>query len=1210
MRALLLSLLLPLAARAADGESTVLFVGGSAGDGTTPTLKALRERLAAADPERTVVVFTGNYMKGELPEKEDEGREAAEAAVLAHVDAVRDFFARGGRVYFLPGHTDFAAGGTRAVKRLRKLLNRSFTKGGDDGLDVMPEAMCANSTYVKLGDSAGLLLVNSQWWMQANDEDPDFGDTCIEKTQKAFLGNVSDQLRAHRSKRLIIASHHPLGSYGELGGSFTANAHAQPFPVAGTAWVLARQVGLVPQYHNHPLVQSYVHMVVGEARRYGTFVFASGHDPSLQYVTVAKQAQIISGTSANSAGPVVQASTGDFSAAVPGWAEVAIGARGGDQVRFIAQGAQTLFAAKLPEVNALPQAEREVPAPMPQGRVLATYSKHDVWKLPGAVRFFTGSFYADAFGLKLPYEVLDLERAGLTPYKLGGGQQSNSIRAHDADGGDWAIRSTTKDSTRLLPYPLNRLSLVTRGLEHAFTATHPEAAVAVPRLADAAGVLTVRPKLMFLPDQAALGGYRGFISDEVVLVEQRPANPKHGVTPPAYLGGVDEKTKYEAYDDLVEKLLDKPGKHRVDQEAMLRARLLDVLIGDWDRHRGQWRFAGNEDGGGVKVWTPIAMDRDQAFAHYDGVVLKLGWLMVPQSRSLQPFDGSYGPLRWLNYNARDVDALMLNRLGHQRWMELAREVKAGITDPVIDEALATWHEEAYALDGARIAQALKLRRDSLLEVAEEMYRRQARNVDVLGSNGDDRFELAFGDDGTVRVTVGAREGGGEPWFDRTVQPGETDEVRLYALDGDDLLEVRGRPHHRISLRFVGGEGKDVVTAERGATLKVHALAVYDRVKGARIDPSIDVSDERSELARLNQYEQRENHEPDQGGFMPGLLVNPDQGVYLGGTYTHLVPGYKKEPFAARHSGSAYFATATLGASLDYRGLFPNSVEVFDQLVELTVHTPQYTRDFYGFTNRYHGDELAKDYWRVRQALYEARYGLAYGFGSDRSRVGAQLLGQGIVTERTPGRYVDVAPQLGPDAFGARWFFGGRLFAETNTFDRPMLPTRGIALHASVEGRWDARQAGGFSSNHKLAAAAAVPLDRNQRFVLISRASIEGILGPHPFYFAPTLGTSQLRAYHPQQLAGDLAFAHTTDLRIDLLRIHWGLPGTIGINVSADHGRVWGAQVAGDDYHFNYGGGVWWSIGHLFGVQLSYHRGLDGGQRFAAAVGPLFADTGF
>jgi hypothetical protein len=55
----------------------------------------------------------------------------------------------------------------------------------------------------------------------------------------------------------------------------------------------------------------------------------------------------------------------------------------------------------------------------------------------------------------------------------------------------------------------------------------------------------------------------------------------------------------------------------VDAAAFLRARLLDLLVGDWDRHPGQWRWAGFAERDRI-VFRPVPLDRDWAFSHLDG----------------------------------------------------------------------------------------------------------------------------------------------------------------------------------------------------------------------------------------------------------------------------------------------------------------------------------------------------------------------------------------------------------------------------------------------------------------------------------------------------------------------------------------------------------------------------------------------------------------
>ncbi len=1184
---------------------TFIFVGGAHGDDAAPTLTHLKGRLATADPESTLVVFTGDYAQGELPAKGDEDREQVERSLGAHVAAVKEFFDRGGRVYFLPGPLDFDEGGTKAVRRMRKELNAQLAASRpDEKIDVMPEAACGDGTLLELSPNVALLLANTQWWMQNGAEDPNFNDACDTKSRKAFLGNIGDAMRRYRSRRLIIAMHHPLDSWGEHGGHFTAAAHLDPAPVVGTALVVARKAGLVPQYQASPFVHRLALAVRNEADRYGSFVFVSGHDENLQALKLGPQLQLVSGTSASQARPVVTPVEGDVAIAAPGWVELHLDESGEGEARLIRGGEELAATIPLPPLRALAEKPRGAPAPMPEGPVMATYSKRPVWHLPGVVRFFTGSYYSETFHVSMPYEVLDLEAEGLVPYKVGGGQQTNSVRLKDAQGGDWVIRSTTKDAGRMIPYPFGRVTPLERVLEYAFTATQPEAALTVSKLSEAVGVHSVEPRLLYLPDQAALGPYRGFISDEVVQLEQRPNEMAEGFAPPAHLGGRDDTTRFKAYAAAAEKVLEHPEKHRVDQEAMLRARLLDVFVGDFDRHPGQWRFAINEDENGVKIYSPVAMDRDQAFPAYDGAGLFVSRLMVPQARQPRWYSSSYGSLRWLNYNARDVDALMLNRIEHDRWMEIAREVQAALTDDVIDGSMSQWHREAYALDGARIARTMKERRGELVEVAEDFYRYQARAVDVPGSMQDDVFALRFEADGRVRVTVRPKDG--DVWYARTFDPAETKELRLYALDGDDVLELQGAAHDRIDVRFVGGEGKDQVVSADGSTVKAESLVVYDRTNGLRIAEGVAVDDERSEQAYLNQYDPLENHDFDYGGFMPGLIVNPDVGALIGGTYTHVVPGYKKAKFAAMHAGSVYFATSTLGVGLDYHGMFPESLERLDQLVDVTVRSPQFTRNFYGRTNTLRGIDVPNEFWRVSQALADARYGVSVRMGSG-PRVGAQLLGQGFYTERTEGRYIAEATDVSPDELGARGFLGGSVFMKGSTIDNPMLPRRGIAARAALEGRFDVARPSAFSTTGLLSAAVVFPLERSERFVILTSASVEGILGPHPFYLAPTLGMQQLRAYGQQQLTGDLAFAHTTDLRIDVLRIESVVPGTVGVQLSVDHGRVWNRGEASNAYHVSLGGGLWWSIVDVLALQLGYHRSLDGASRFSFSVGPMFAD---
>jgi hypothetical protein len=89
--------------------------------------------------------------------------------------------------------------------------------------------------------------------------------------------------------------------------------------------------------------------------------------------------------------------------------------------------------------------------------------------------------------------------------------------------------------------------------------------------------------------------------------------------------GSDTKSTITLFNNIVE-----DNDHRVLQKELLKARLLDILVADWDRHIDQWKW-GVVDTGKGKLYYPIPKDRDQAFFRSDGVLLGYA------SRRILPF---------------------------------------------------------------------------------------------------------------------------------------------------------------------------------------------------------------------------------------------------------------------------------------------------------------------------------------------------------------------------------------------------------------------------------------------------------------------------------------------------------------------------------------------------------------------------------------------
>jgi len=1210
-------------------EATLIVVGGTAGETPSPTLDRLKERLESADPESTIVLFTGNYSSaGGMPGKSDRNRATVERDAKVHLDAVRDFVRRGGRTYFLSGNDDYE--GRKDVRRLRKFVNRELNadlSDDDDHVDAMPHADCGEPTTVDLGEFGVVLLINSQWWMQDWKAHARFNEGCEYKTRGQLATAFELLARKNRTKRLVVAMHHPLKSLGEYGGHFKAAEHFKP-PIVGSINVWAKKGGLVEQYRNHVKYDSLASSLQASAEKSGTLVFVSGHDRSLQYLQVGQrvpQVQIVSGSSGKEPTPVVRTRGDDFAKQASGWAELRLNTSHDDSVAFMSgETGETLFTRELPAIAGVGADDLPEPAPVTEASVTSTYAKRKPRRTRFSKAVLLGRHYRDAHRLELDFPVLDLstEQGGLVPIRVGGGQQTNSLRLEDPDGGEWALRSTTKDSSRFLPYPLNEAFFVTLLVEDSYTATHPAAALAIPPMAEAVGVFHTEPRLMYLPDQSGLLDTRGYISDEVVLLERRPEEPKQGSLP-AHLGGDLESTrpiKYISTADMILKIEDKPWRYRVDQEMMLRARLLDLFLGDWDRHEDQWRFAGATTEDGTKRYYPIPRDRDQAFSNYDGALLFFARMSSPAVRVLRPFRDDIDRMTWLTYNARFIDPVLLNGISRDRWMQIAEEVQASLTDEVIACGMAQWPKEAYELDGKALEKKLLARRDQIVEAAAAFFEKVNEKVEIVGSEHRDLIDLTFADGNAVTVQVRRLKEGphGAPYFERTFRSQYTNEIRIYALSGRDRLVVRGKPHKAITVRFIGGADDDVVTAGPDANdrLRVKGVKVYDRKKGIEIDPSIKVDEKFSKSTYRNHYQRADvHHEPNTVAGFPGGAINPDEGLYIGGNLVVTRTKFKRRPYASSHAVRLFLATSTLGVDGGYTGVFPETAGPLDQEIEIVGKTANAVRNFFGFTNLYIDPNTeGREFYRVPQVAAKTSYNLVARLINNTLRTGIKLNALLVDTEDTSGRFVSVSPDVAPSSLGTKLFVGPTAFVAINTFDSATYPKRGIAAGVSAKVRSDATPDEGdrigTSGTFSGAVATHTPFDRHQRFVLSSRARVEGIVGKYPFYFAPTLGDPDIRAYNLEQLAGNGVFAQTTDLRIEFARIQKGLPGAFGIAGAVDHGLAFGQDVDGKGtYHVAIGGSLFWSILGQMGLSAGYYYGFQGARRLIISFGALFGNTG-
>src|SRR5690348_17134160 len=240
-------------------------------------------------------------------------------------------------------------------------------------------------------------------------------------------------------------------------------------------------------------------------------------------------------------------------------------------------------------------------------------------------RLLLGTHYRDLWATPIDVEVLDLSRfaGGLTPTGCGGRRQTKVLRLLGKDGRQYAFRSIEKDPTLALP-PELRATFARDLVQDQISSAHPGGPLVVAPLLDATGVLNAEPHIMVLPaDDPRLRGYDcvrpGFL---LGMIEERPTEPPDNEV--AFAGALEFASTKKLFEHL-----EHSSRHRVDSRGYLAARLMDVFIGDWDRHHDQWRWA-RFDSGQVRIWRPIPRDRDQAVARLDGLLVWLPGYYWPE----------------------------------------------------------------------------------------------------------------------------------------------------------------------------------------------------------------------------------------------------------------------------------------------------------------------------------------------------------------------------------------------------------------------------------------------------------------------------------------------------------------------------------------------------------------------------------------------------
>lgn len=1177
------------------------FLIGDAGlslDGTPSDALKLFQNAVSKSSKNDMVLFLGdNIYPNGLPEVGAKGREDAEFQLNMQLNAVKDANAR---VMFIPGNHDWYSGGIPGLERQEEYIESVI----QEKKVFMPSDACGLED-VDVSDSVHLIIIDSQWFLEDWDKNPTVNDDCEIKTRAKFFEEFEGMLKKNEGKTVVVAIHHPLNSYGTHGGYFSADKHLFPFqskvPLPGVGSLInqVRKTGGVSvqdvQNQRYKELTNRLEALAMVAP--ANVIFTSGHDHSMQYIENDNYKQIIAGSGSKESPTKL---TGDalFVSGKQGYATLDIFNDGSVWVRYFSSRDSMAYLEFQKQVYPPHKNDfvDDFPDQYPAFVNSAVYPTDRTVKSKAYERFW-GEHYRDLYGVPVKAKValLDTLHGGLTPVRKGGGHQTRTLRLEDPQGREYNMRAVKKSAVQFLQkVVLKDFKLSVDDLSETlpesllmdyYTASHPFAAYPVAELSKAIEIYHTNPELYYIPKQPRLGKYNVEYGDELYLIEERPA--KEHQNHPSFGNAPD----IESTDDLFRKLRE-DEENVLDENSYIRARLFDMLIGDWDRHGDQWRWAEfkEED---QTIYRAIARDRDQAFSDFDGTFLAIVRALIAPAKILQPYEPEIDHLKWINTEPLPMDRSLVRNSTQEDWIKEAQFIQDHLSEQVIDKAFMAFPEQVRDSSKQKIKPILMSRLQGLVTTAKEYYKILDRVAILHATDKDDYIEVIRTAPGKTRVVISRIKKGkkADVIVDKTFDKNVTKELWIYGLDDKDVFEVSGKENRPILVRLIGGQNNDTYKIHNGKKVRFYDFKSKNNtveVNNGGTKRFTDIYDNNIFTFSKSSY--------NTFNLIPGFGYNADAGFIVGMNYSITNFGFERNPFSSQHNLGVNFHFATSGIELTYDGESSGLFYNLNLAYGIKYNSPTYARNFFGFGNETSNfeDELGKDYYRTNWSNLRAYLGVV-----KRSEYGgvlsAKAIFEGAQVEDTEDRFITT---FNPDEpfFEWKYFAAAELEYEYESYDIPVNPSRGMYFKTTL----------GYTHNLSGDNTSFVylnpqltfynPLSSDHRWVLKTNVQSQLNFGDDfEFYQAPYLGGNNgLRGYRINRFTGAESLVFNGDLRHTFRPFKTALlPVSLGVYAGADLGRVWVDYEDSKRWHNSFGGGMFVVASELVNLDVSYFNSKEG-----------------
>ena len=1120
--------------------------------------------------DRTTLVFLDDnkFLSGELKP----GSKDQEQALDRLVTQFRSIRAKGAGIYYIHAGEQWnnLTLGNNSVTALATIADSlSFVKPGN---------RCPDPVELDLHPQMSIIVFNSDWWLFPSEVT---GEDCECKTRADVLARL-DELRYHnRDKQIMIISRHPFQSYGVYGSKGTLKDHLfpltslnrhlyLPLPGIGSIFRFFRSGFVGPNNSKHPVYKEMVAGVNETMKDQPNLVHVSGHERGLQ-LTSDKYVQVVSGAGAKHRSTVKGKYT-KYADNRPGYVIADLYEDSSIRFSFL-----TFDDAASESFTYTQSFENIIPVDTIAGYAIAGDSVdvriHPSYDEVGKFhRFMFGENYRKEWAatVKLPVLRVSKLEGGLIPLKRGGGMQSKSLRLADKDGKEWVLRSVEKSPDALLPDNL-RQTFARDWVDDATSAQHPFGALIVPPIANVLGVPHSKPVIGVIAPDTSLGIHGRVFANMVALFEEREP-----------LGDSDNSEK-------MKKNLREDNDNTILAKEFLQARMLDMLLGDWDRHEDQWRWK-DQVKGKTKHYLGIPRDRDQVFHVTQGLVPRMASkeYVLP---TLRDFDTGIKKVKWVLFKTRFVNAYPAFQFTHDEWMKAAGDFKETVTDSVIEAGLKRLPKPAYDLRHEKLFKILASRRDRIPDAMDQYYRFIQKIADIQTTDKHEWIQVDDAASGGLKIRISKISKNGEieeQLMSKDFDPALTKEIRIYTHSGNDSI-VLNHTASAIKLRIIGGDDRKSFHVA-GPKSKAHIYnkpneSVYSgNLSGIKRHISSDSLN--TAFVPVNLY----------NVWMPLVVagLNIDDGFIIGAGFKFTKQeGFRKLPYASSHQLLARYAFATGAYRIKYGGEWIHAIGKTDFVLQALARAPNNTVNFFGRGNETVFNKTGdyKKYYRTRYSTYQLDPAFRWRTKSSAFSIGPSLYYYRFDEDDNKGRFIENVSLIGSyDSLTlekSKWHLGFAARFNRDTRNNRTFPQWGSYINIRFQAY---KGINSFARSY----AQLIPefafyksLTRQSGIVLAERMGGVIGLGKAAFYQSAFIGGHEnLYGYRQYRFAGQHSFYNNLELRIKLADVaSYIVPGQFGITGFWDIGRVWENHDNSGKWHNGTGAGIYFAPASVVVVSL-------------------------